>query len=454
MTHIAFAAFPPFREPAARRDPGERRRRAALTRWWSLAVAALSALTALTVVPAGAKSSGLSVTTTAGVAGALVQGSILVSNATTKAVSLTNVRARLEVRYASGAQPPALPAGSDAGTFLVASSFPPRPASVPAGGSVTVAYSFDACSPAVASYAGAKDMRTVAVVTAGGAVLSARSANFIPPPQRACPVCGNGIPEAGEQCDGGGCCSSACRWAATGAACSDGNACTRGDACLAGQCLGGAAVSCPASDQCHDAGTCNPANGTCSNPARPNGTRCDDASACTTGDACAAGRCAGAPLRCDDSNVCTSDQCAGGECVHLATALPCEDGSPCTDGDTCAAGACLGGMPRDCSDHQSCTEDACDDVDACVHAAAPVCDACDSDECGVCQALCVVDQGACSDGCWAGFGSCLDGCTSTYCAPFCQVDLGRCLDACPDQATCLSDCEAGNGCALGCTPTP
>ena len=54
----------------------------------------------------------------------------------------------------------------------------------------------------------------------------------------------------------------------TGTACDDGNACTQTDTCQAGTCTGSNPVTCTASDQCHDAGTCNPATGACSNPAQ------------------------------------------------------------------------------------------------------------------------------------------------------------------------------------------
>src|SRR5205085_1335006 len=66
-----------------------------------------------------------------------------------------------------------------------------------------------------------------------------------------------------------------------GTSCDDGNACTSNDTCQAGACTGGTTKTCAASDQCHIAGTCNPANGQCSNPAAPNGTSCDDGQGCT-----------------------------------------------------------------------------------------------------------------------------------------------------------------------------
>ena len=53
---------------------------------------------------------------------------------------------------------------------------------------------------------------------------------------------------------------------ADGTPCNDGNACTQTDTCQAGTCTGANPVTCAAPDQCHDAGTCNPATGVCSNP--------------------------------------------------------------------------------------------------------------------------------------------------------------------------------------------
>src|SRR5207249_1926042 len=61
-----------------------------------------------------------------------------------------------------------------------------------------------------------------------------------------------------------------------GTSCSDGNACTQTDTCQSGACTGSRPVVCMASDQCHVAGTCDPATGQCSNPAAANGTACND----------------------------------------------------------------------------------------------------------------------------------------------------------------------------------
>src|SRR5204863_8720959 len=90
-----------------------------------------------------------------------------------------------------------------------------------------------------------------------------------------------------------------------GAACNDGNACTRTDTCQDGVCTGANPVTCAAADSCHDAGTCDPATGSCSNPAKPDGSACDDGSACTQTDPCQAGRCTGTnPVSCAAAEQC------------------------------------------------------------------------------------------------------------------------------------------------------
>src|SRR5207248_742343 len=140
-----------------------------------------------------------------------------------------------------------------------------------------------------------------------------------------------------------------------GAPCDDGSACTQTDTCQAGACAGTNPVACTASDQRHTAGTCNPATGTCSNPAKPDGVPCDDGNACTQTDACQAGACAGTnPVACTASDQChTAGTCnpATGACSNPAkpNGVPCDDGSACTQTDTCQAGACVGTNPVACT---------------------------------------------------------------------------------------------------------
>src|SRR5207244_149904 len=105
-----------------------------------------------------------------------------------------------------------------------------------------------------------------------------------------------------------------------GSACNDGNACTQTDTCRAGACVGTEPVACTASDQCHTAGTCNPATGTCSNPAKPDGASCNDGNACTQTDTCQSASCVGSePVVCTALNQChTAGTCdpATGMCSN------------------------------------------------------------------------------------------------------------------------------------------
>jgi TolB protein len=102
-------------------------------------------------------------------------------------------------------------------------------------------------------------------------------------------------------CDDGNACTSVdacdhgvCRGSdlPDGESCSDGNACTKQDTCQSGSCTGADPVICSPSDQCHVAGTCNTATGSCSDPAAPDGTACDDTETCSGQDACQVGVCA------------------------------------------------------------------------------------------------------------------------------------------------------------------
>src|SRR5205823_5957717 len=106
-------------------------------------------------------------------------------------------------------------------------------------------------------------------------------------------------------------------------------------------------VVCTASDQCHAAGTCNPATGVCTNPIAPNGTTCNNNNACTTGETCQNGSC-GAPTF---TVVCTaSDQCHAAGTCNPATGVcsnpNAPNGTTCnptrrsTDLETCQNGTC------------------------------------------------------------------------------------------------------------------
>jgi hypothetical protein len=172
-----------------------------------------------------------------------------------------------------------------------------------------------------------------------------------------------------------------------GTACNDANACTQTDVCKAGVCQGGNPVVCAASDQCHAAGTCNPADGTCSNPAKADSSACDDQNACTRTDSCQGGVCKGgnpvvctAADQCHDVGICDT---VSGTCSSPVKPMgfACDDGNLCTYADTCdATGACAGTplscvtdayATRSCNGTQTCTVvpksgAACDDHNPCT----------------------------------------------------------------------------------------
>jgi MYXO-CTERM domain-containing protein len=191
-------------------------------------------------------------------------------------------------------------------------------------------------------------------------------------------ACGGGSECASGFCVDGVCCNTACSGACvacsvasgapadgacsslTGPACDDGNACTQTDTCQAGVCTGGNPVTCAASDQCHVAGTCNPATGACSNPPKSNGSVCNDGNGCTKTDTCQAGACVGgnpvvcaASDQCHDVGTCSP---ATGACSNppKSNGSVCNDGNACTQTDTCQAGACTGANPVICTAPDQC----------------------------------------------------------------------------------------------------
>jgi hypothetical protein len=262
-----------------------------------------------------------------------------------------------------------------------------------------------------------------------------------------------------DQCHAAGTCNPATGTCSNparpdGTACGDGNACTQTDTCQAGTCVGGNPVVCTASDQCHVAGTCNPASGTCSNPPAEDGTPCADDNACTQVDACLAGACVGG-----DPVICTpSDQCrAAGTCdpgtgvcsdPPAGDGTPCADGNACTQADVCLAGACVGGNPVVCT-----PSDPCHDAGVC-NPASGVCSnppAEDGRTCADGNACTQID--ACVGGVCVGSGPVV--CTASdqcHDAGVCDPGSGVCSDpARPDGTTCSDGdvCTQGESCQAG-----
>lgn len=173
-------------------------------------------------------------------------------------------------------------------------------------------------------------------------------------------------------------CADDCGGCQSDTDCDDHNACTGTETCNVetGQCLSGTAVTCTALDQCHDVGACNPANGQCSNPPKTNSSLCNDGNSCTQSDSCQNGTCTGLnPVICAASDSChAAGTCnpADGTCSNpvLPDGSACNDGIVCTVADACLAGVCKKGKPTAslCSDINKCTKDVCDvDHSVCKH---------------------------------------------------------------------------------------
>ena len=156
--------------------------------------------------------------------------------------------------------------------------------------------------------------------------------------------CDDNNPCTADSCSANGTCAHA---PLDGIACNDGNACNGSEMCRAGTCAAGTPVVCTASDQCHNAGTCDQATGMCSNPAKADGATCNDGNACTDTDVCRAGSCGGAPKTCTPSDQChiagVCDPTTGTCSNPVAVGKTCDDGNTCTMNDVCSAnGSCAG----------------------------------------------------------------------------------------------------------------
>src|SRR5262245_20130608 len=157
--------------------------------WQALAVAVLACVCGAGAAHAKGGAS-ITVTTTATVTGTAVRGTITITNSASQAANVTGVTSALEVRYASGLCS-ALPPGSISGYCRAATVSVPAPGPSPALGSVNIPYSVDTCSAQVAKYSGAKDMRSLGIASTSAQSAQGYTANFIPPSQTYCPVCGN-----------------------------------------------------------------------------------------------------------------------------------------------------------------------------------------------------------------------------------------------------------------------
>jgi hypothetical protein len=271
----------------------------------------------------------------------------------------------------------------------------------------------------------------------------------------------NGDCHALDQCHDDGTCGGdfKCTYPVktNGTGCDDGNPCTQTDTCQSGVCTGANPKTCGAPDQCHEAGSCDPGNGTCVYPSKTDGTACSDGDLCTQVDTCQGGVCVGSQPK-----ICANDECRfGGNCVPATGQCdgvpkpddtPCNDGNPCTQNDKCTAGACAGAAV-------TCTAlDSCHNVGTC------------SSTTGLCTNPPKLNGADCDDGnaCTSGEkctnGVCGNATSVVTCAPtdachaegVCDPATGQCSNPIRPNGTPCNDekeCTTGDTCQAGaCTP--
>jgi cysteine-rich repeat protein len=289
----------------------------------------------------------------------------------------------------------------------------------------------DATSPAI-GWAHQYELPPRCSYPAGEEIVSGTPVPGLDASFRTYTLCGNGVRDAGEQCDDGNDvdtdgCTRACtvcgnRIVSGGEECDDGNV-VSGDGCDA---------NCTISD--------------CGNGIVSPGEQCDDGNR-NDGDCCSS-TCTfeSSGTSCvDDGNPCTSDVCdGGGACTHPNNTSPCSDGNLCNGDDFCSNGSCAvhGGNPcsaePDCqracvqtsplqyqctidpkgtacaSDGQPCTVDQCNGAGVCTHATAPNGSSCE-------------DGDRCTSGDVCMGGTCQTG-TSATCDPClaCDPSTGAC----------------------------
>jgi Lactonase, 7-bladed beta-propeller len=277
-------------------------------------------------------------------------------------------------------------------------------------------------------------------------------------------VCSGGNPvvcTTSDQCHVAGTCNPATGTcsnppaAADGAACNDGDACTQSDSCLAGVCTGSNPVVCTPGDPCHEAGTCDPGTGLCSNPNKADGTACNDDNACTYGDVCTSGVCGGTSITCTD-DPCNTVTCNGTSTCTLTPktdGTACDDGNACTQTDTCESGTCTGGNPVVCTASDQChVAGTCNPATGtCSNPAAGNGTACNDGN------VCTLGDSCNSGSCQPGIGAlnCNDSnpCTDDSCDPVTGCAYAANTAACDDGNDCTSDDICGGGICAGTTIT-
>ncbi len=295
-------------------------------------------------------------------------------------------------------------------------------------------------------------------------------------------TCGNGVVEAGEECDdgntvGGDCCDAQCHFEPVESPCDDGNACTIEDACDGeGSCVGGVPLTCDDGNVCNGVESCDPQFGCQA------GTplTCDDGNVCNGVESCDPqfGCQAGTPLNCDDGNVCNGvESCDPQRGCQPGTPLTCDDGNVCNGVESCdPQGGCQAGTPLNCDDGNVCNGvESCDPQRGCQAGTPLTCD--DGDVCngvescdpqGGCQAgtpLTCDDGDVCNGvescdpqlGCQAGMPLTCDDGDACNGVESCDPQLGCQAGTPVSCAPAVPPCEAGEQCnpSTGlCEPLP
>jgi hypothetical protein len=247
--------------------------------------------------------------------------------------------------------------------------------------------------------------------------------------------CGNGVVDAGEQCDEGEnngqpghCCTQTCDFRPAGTPCPDGNLCNGDETCSAfGQCVPGTQLDCDTNNPC-TVDTCIPATG-CHQENQPDGTTCSDGQLCNGAEICVGGTCTDQPdPDCNDNNPCTIDSCNPanhGFCQNTPVDHPvpgcdcpngnsdCDNHNVCDGTETCDPSHqfCHPGTPLVCTTTNQCLDPLCNPTTGCGTTPKPSGTTCDDGD------VCTTND-ECMDSTCGGFQvSCDDGnpCTADAC---------------------------------------
>ena len=219
------------------------------------------------------------------------------------------------------------------------------------------------------------------------------------------PVCGNGVVEPGEQCDGGTGCKADCTWECNNPATDCGTApecdlyqCSAQHQCQAVADTGQNGMPCTGGT-CNN-GACNATGAVCGNGVVEGTEQCDFGAGNGAGTGCESNCTFSCQSNtdCSDGNACDGTETCNSVTVSGHTGKKCAAGTPLSDGTTCGTGKiCLS---------SSCVTSTCGDgyIDSGAG------ETCEPPSVGSCDAQC--HNASCGDGVLAGGEQCDDGNTT------------------------------------------